>query len=37
MVAHRHESIKRSPEAVRTEKTEEGDVDSGIPSDCSGD
>src|SRR2546425_12300025 len=37
MVAPSHESIKRCPEEVRTEKTEEGDVDSGIPSGCSGD
>jgi len=37
VVAHSHESIKRCPEEVRTEKTEEGDVDGGIPLDCSGD
>ena len=37
MVVPSHESTKRCPEEVRTEKTEEGDVDSGIPSGCSGD
>ena len=37
MVAPSHERLKRCPEEVRTEKTEEGDVASDIPLGCSGD